>query len=102
MNPIVPERPSEQLPTPATPGFVIIPEAAQERTAEEQREAERVQVAAKIWALLTFERLTRVQAAIDWSRDAGARLMAVVRSHQAEAEWLLLAALLGWLYLWLL
>lgn len=102
MTPIVPERPSEQQPAPATPGFVILPETGQERTAEEQREAERVQVAAKVWALLAFERLTRIQAAIDWSRDAGARLMAVVRSYQAEAEWLLIAALLGWLYLWLL
>ncbi|MGH2372447.1 MAG: hypothetical protein ACREOC_18165 [Gemmatimonadales bacterium] len=101
MNPIIPERPAEQQPAPPSPGFVIQPEVVQERTAEAQREAEHIEIAAKVWALITFQDLTRAQAAIDWSRDVGARVMAFVRTHQTMVEWFFIVALLGWLYLWL-
>jgi hypothetical protein len=97
LNPIIPERPADEQPAPPSPGFVVAPEVVAERTAE----SERIQIAAKVWALITFQDLTHRQAAIDWSRDASARLTALVRSHQRAVERLFIAGLLGWLYLWL-
>jgi hypothetical protein len=96
MNPIIPNQPADEQPAPPAPTFVVVPEVVQERVAE----ADRIQIAAKVWAFLKFDDLTRAQAAIDWSKDAGARLMAFVRSHQDLGRWLGLAALLGLLYLW--
>jgi|SRR5882724_293157 len=96
MNPIIPERPRQEQPAPPAPTFVVMPEVVQEQTAA----AERIEIAAKIWALLKFQDLTRAQAAIDWSKDVSARLMALVRTHQEAAEWIFLALSLGFFLLW--
>ena len=96
MNPIIPERATEQQPPAPAPTFVVVPEVVQERT----QEAERIEIAAKVWAFLKFEDLTRAQAAIDWSKDVGARLMAFVRLHHKQVEWVLWAVSLGFIFLW--
>jgi hypothetical protein len=96
LNPIIPNRPTEEQSAPPVPTLVVAPEVVQERVTD----ADRIQIAAKVWALLEFDDLARAQAAIDWSRDAGARLFAFVRSHQGVGRWVALATLLALLYLW--
>ncbi|HET8625530.1 MAG TPA: hypothetical protein VFM14_18360 [Gemmatimonadales bacterium] len=81
----------------------MVPEAVQEQADEEQREAERIQIAAKVWALITFERLT--------GGSGGDRLVARCRRPPPDGRGavasdcgggVLMTALLVWLYWWLL
>jgi hypothetical protein len=100
-NPLIPERPAAEQPAPAPPPtWVVVPQAPEQRTAEEQAKLAETQRVARVWARVTIERLSRAQGAIDWSKDTGAQLMAAVRANQELINWLLLAAILrvwvGW------
>jgi hypothetical protein len=101
LNPSIPERREAEQPDPSpTPGWVVLGQAAEEQTAEQRAAQADVERVARVWARVTIERLSRAQAAIDWSKDAGTQLMAAVRSNQELLNWLLLAAILrvwiGW------
>jgi hypothetical protein len=101
MNPIVPERPQAEQPRPAVPPtWVVLPPVVEERSVEQQAALEETRREARVWARVAIERLSRAQAAIDWSKDAGAQIMAEVRANQEWVNWLLLAVFLrvwvGW------
>lgn len=84
MSSVIPERPEEERPAPpsASPGWVVQPQHAQELTIDQQAALAERQRVARVWARVTIERLSRAQAAIDWSKDSAVQLMALVRTHQ--------------------
>jgi hypothetical protein len=103
MSSVIPERPEEERPAPSTssPGWVVVPQHAQELTAEQQAALAESQRVARVWARVIIERLSRAQAAIDWSRDSAVQLIAFVRTHQELVIRLLLGAiLLAWFGWW--
>lgn len=102
MSSVIPERPEEErrAPPSSSPGWVVLPQQAQELTVEQQAALAETQRVARVWARVTIERLSRAQAAIDWSKDSAVQLMAFVRTHQELVIRLLLGAILlawfGW------